>query len=292
MITWQVTTLKNKSLMTSAIQIPFQRRLNALRYPHAGVFALQPANAVDLAQFLESQIFHSGSFAPVLEVAENHPALLSAFNTWIGSLGGPSNLPDLTESSLRILVDWMTSSAVGKVYAARYNGEGAGKETSTGSDVTMAGVTEGENAPSASLPFPLATPPVSGNGNIVLDCSSEEFRAELESLAGVLGVPVSDDVSITLAVVSNLVARKLNDAALEAAAGGEGEKAPGEEAFDNIPLGFSTGDVALDRAAKVLRLLYIADLRDLQSKINDLIQAVQNYTANPKTDARLGRVGK
>ena len=49
---------------------------------------------------------------------------------------------------------------------------------------------------------------------------------------------------------------------------------------------------ALDDAAKVLRLLHIQELRDLQTKINETIVSVQSITANPKTDSRLGRVGR
>lgn len=42
----------------------------------------------------------------------------------------------------------------------------------------------------------------------------------------------------------------------------------------------------------MLRILYIQDLRDLQTRANELIVAVQNVTANPKTDTKLGKVGK
>jgi hypothetical protein len=56
--------------------------------------------------------------------------------------------------------------------------------------------------------------------------------------------------------------------------------------------GFDTGDYVLNHAAKILRLLYIHNLRDLQTCINECIVAVQNVTANPKTDTKLGKVGK
>lgn len=56
-------------------------------------------------------------------------------------------------------------------------------------------------------------------------------------------------------------------------------------------LGFDTGDYVMNQAAKVLRLLYIHDLRKLQTQINECIVAVQGLTANPKTDTKLGKVG-
>jgi hypothetical protein len=50
-------------------------------------------------------------------------------------------------------------------------------------------------------------------------------------------------------------------------------------------------DSAVNEAAKILRLLHVAELRDLQTKINEAIVRVQAITANPKTDQKLGRVG-
>ena len=57
-------------------------------------------------------------------------------------------------------------------------------------------------------------------------------------------------------------------------------------------LGFDTGDYVLNTACKVLRLLYIHDLRALQTSVNECIVSVQAITADPKTDTRLGKVGK
>jgi len=67
----------------------------------------------------------------------------------------------------------------------------------------------------------------------------------------------------------------------------------GERAsLDDTPLGFSTGDELTDEASKILRMLHIKNLRELQTLINESIVKVQNVTANPKTDQRLGKVGR
>jgi len=57
-------------------------------------------------------------------------------------------------------------------------------------------------------------------------------------------------------------------------------------------LGFTTGDKSVDRAATVLRLLYIDDLRSLQTQVNEIVSTLQDFTANPKTDSKLGKVGR
>lgn len=62
-------------------------------------------------------------------------------------------------------------------------------------------------------------------------------------------------------------------------------------ALDQLVLGLDTGDVVLNNAARVLRLLHIEELRKLQTAINETIVSIQVITADPKTDERLGQVG-
>lgn len=66
----------------------------------------------------------------------------------------------------------------------------------------------------------------------------------------------------------------------------EGKPFPFEKGNDVI-----TDEKALDKAARILRLLQIHTLRELQTKINETIVAVQDLTADPRTDTKLGKVG-
>lgn len=62
--------------------------------------------------------------------------------------------------------------------------------------------------------------------------------------------------------------------------------------LDNLPVGLQIDDPDVRRAAAVLRLLHGIELQQLQVNINQVINELQQLTANPKTDARLGRVGR
>lgn len=47
-----------------------------------------------------------------------------------------------------------------------------------------------------------------------------------------------------------------------------------------------------DKAIKILRLMNIEQLRHLQTQINILTVEVQKVTADPKTDLKMGKVGR
>lgn len=95
---------------------------------------------------------------------------------------------------------------------------------------------------------------------------------------------------MTLEACSKLICKRLNPSAVQN---------PNQFIVKGKPfpimetdVGYELGDAVLNRAAKVLSLLYIQDLRDLQTKINEAIVSVQSITANPKTDTKLGKVGR
>ena len=57
-------------------------------------------------------------------------------------------------------------------------------------------------------------------------------------------------------------------------------------------LDFTTGNKHVDAAAIILRVLYILDVRQSQNQLNEIVTFIQRFTANPKTNPNLGKVGK
>lgn len=100
-----------------------------------------------------------------------------------------------------------------------------------------------------------------------------------------LDVPQHPDHLITLQAISRLVQNHLSTAALK------------EPLLKNagVPLeemyGGEVNHPELEIPIKILRLLQIQSVRQLQTGINETIVAVQNITADPKTDTKLGKVG-
>jgi hypothetical protein len=72
-----------------------------------------------------------------------------------------------------------------------------------------------------------------------------------------------------------------------AAAAAAAADAPGA-----FPLGFAAPSAELARPAALLRLCHVGQLRALQSRADAALVAAQEATADPRTDASLGRVGR
>lgn len=122
------------------------------------------------------------------------------------------------------------------------------------------------------------------------DFKGKPFKREVNSLAKLLRVPRHPNQSLTLAACGKLVRERLNPAVLRKPKSKivRGKPFP----VMSVAPGFNLTDTALENAAKCLALLYIQDIRKLQTKINETIVRMQSFTANPKTDTRLGKVGK
>lgn len=123
------------------------------------------------------------------------------------------------------------------------------------------------------------------------------FKKGVEALARILQVTKHPDPTIVLAACRLVIEEKLNEETLKTVAEDTAGKADIEKKskhFNVTPkeCGFDLDDPVLSEAAKVLRLLHIKELRELQTKINELIVAVQVLTADPKTDQALGQVGR
>lgn len=73
----------------------------------------------------------------------------------------------------------------------------------------------------------------------------------------------------------------------------ESASEPGDAAsVSSMPSGLQLSSEAMEQAAAVLRALYVDDMRELQHIVNDVLASVQEYTADPKTNAALGQVGR
>lgn len=138
---------------------------------------------------------------------------------------------------------------------------------------------------SASIPNVVADNPLD-----CLDFGGDDFKNGVECIAKMLKISPHPNPLVTLKACSKLICSRLNP---------ESIKNPNDFIIKGTPFpyedaikGYDLGDPILSKAAKSLRLLYIQNLRDLQTQCNERIVFVQNMTANPKTDTKLGKVGK
>lgn len=126
--------------------------------------------------------------------------------------------------------------------------------------------------------------------------ASPEVRASIEGLLTLLGVPTSlqahqvdDALSVCSDLVDFLISRQTAD--------NDGQDAVASGLVDgmdleSVCLGFGLDDAVVGRFAKVMRVLHIRQLRELQNGINEVMADMQAVTANPKTNSKLGKVGR
>jgi len=169
------------------------------------------------------------------------------------------------------LVDWLLAHAIRLEYAenaAKYNSMGHSDRRN-----------KAEGAGESSLDESLV--------NLTVD--NPDLKAGVMSLSKLLSLPQHPDHFVLLQAVRSLIEGKLS--LKSSKSGKKYDKKADIIPLKKVDLGFDTGDSAVNEAAKIIRLLHVTDLRELQTRINEAIVAVQAITANPKTDQSLGRVG-
>lgn len=180
---------------------------------------------------------------------------------------------------------------------------------------------------------------------IIFLVNSEEFKEGVKQLAEVLNVPRHPDHTVVLEACCKLIVQRLSDEALQKVQTQpnvkvkdlkrgkmltgvllslestlvilcflqltfrfESHNVQGEQMkLENFKLGFDTNDPVLNNVCRVMRLLHVHELRDLQvffslsllcillslqNAINETIVAVQSVSADPKTALSQAKVGR
>jgi RLL motif-containing protein 1 len=256
-----------------------QRRLEALEYPQATTFSITDIKQVHaLVSWLEDTKIRFYTVEERPKLRKYNSQFPTNFKEYLTELGCTRTYND---KDLTPVIDWLTARAISYQYqdnADEYNRKAEEYQKKHKLDQVLEEL------------------------NKNTDYNSEEFRQAVLSLARVLELPESEDTLLMLKASARMIERKFSAKALAEARRTAQTAKPSTAATSSssqtdallreLPLGFHSDDEEVDKAAKILRLLYISDLRDLQTKINQLIISIQNYTANPKSDTSLGRVGK
>jgi len=241
----------------------YVRKLTALRFHNAQTFSLQDEKQVrNLVVWLEDQkirFYDTKDREPLRDVESQY--WIGALKKYLSDLKCP--VDNLSEKD--VIVNWLISYAVHLEFeenASKYNDE------------------------STNLPISK----VDTNSWLhSIDANDGDLIKGIEMLRQALRIPNHPNHITVLQAVSKLIQERLASKHMKT-------NTPKQKTtyldLDEISLGFNIDDSAVREAAKILRLLQIHQLRDLQTKINQSIVTVQMLSANPKTDQSLGKVGR
>ncbi|KAK3609276.1 hypothetical protein CHS0354_001876 [Potamilus streckersoni] len=247
----------------------FRRKLLALGYPQPDSFNTQDENQFrSIIVWLEDQKIRHYKIEERASLRSiSSPDWVKALHSYLMDLECPYQ-----QSEKNCVIEWLLAYAVRLEY---------GDNVDKYKGVTAETLTQAVTKPA---------PGVSSNPLDNLNFDDPDFKAGIASLSVLLQIPPHQDHVEMLKAICLLVKNKLSKEAIEQVSKDTGKVE--HIALDQMELGFDTGDYIINEAAKVLRLIHLHDLRELQTTINQAIVGVQNVTANPKTDSRLGKVGR
>ncbi len=258
----------------------FSRKLAALNYhsPGAEIPLDSTEDVKPLVVWLEDQKIRHYKIeerAPLRDTAGKE--WVTVFKSYLKTLECPYRV----ELDLPAVVDWLLGVAI------RYEFD----ELSESNPDLRRGI--GEKGPVSSLSRQLSMP--AQGSPLDIPPTDQTFISGTQALAKLLKIAPHPDPTVLLSAARIVIQEKLADSATTA----KGKDAASKDA-DTVKefkitakeCGFELGDPVLNEAAKVLRLLHLQELRQLQTRINEIIVAVQQITANPKTNQALGKVGR
>mmetsp|Transcript_32373 Transcript_32373/g.54325 ORF Transcript_32373/g.54325 Transcript_32373/m.54325 type:complete len:279 (+) Transcript_32373:163-999(+) len=268
--------------------------LRGLEYPSVETFEVEDTGKFqELVLWLEDTKirFYKPDERTKLRATDAHAEWEAAFSKFLGDMG--CDIESTVKNRGKIM-DYMLFQAVGFNYkdeAARLNALAGKLKPPEPAASSASQVNKGKRS-RAQMQSQAAQPNFD-------QLDTPEFLGALTKLAELLKVPVrSDEPAKLLKATLGAAQRVLAPAVLEAAAAADqltANQPNGEKLFglakSSFPLGFDLGDAELEAVSILLRVLYVNDLRALQSQIDHFIVEMQEITADPKTDAKLGRVG-
>lgn len=239
----------------------FRRKLQALDHPNPSETFTEEAAFRNLVLWVEDQKIRHYTIDDRTALRNiTSTDWMKAYQKYLEDLGCP--FPNADRNAV---IDWMLGCAVQLEY---------GDNVEKYKAVSAASLSQKSSNPLENLDF-----------------NDPDFKAGVASLAQLLQIPPHLDHLVVLKAICLLVKEKLSKEALEKTAKEKGTKPKPVLPLDKVELGFETPDYMTQEAAKILRLLHIRELRELQTLANEAIIAVQSLTANPKTDTKLGKVG-
>ena len=243
------------------------RKLRALEYHHPDTFNINNEGELrNLIVWLEEKCIRRCKPEELIQLKDiKSDAWVGSLKTYLAALKCPvENL-----SQKVCVINWLLSHAVQLRFA---------ENTEKYNQVHLA---KSKTAADKSALFSSTT-----------TIDDPELIVGIEKLRNLLKIPHHDDKVLVLRAVAKVIEDNLSDDAINAAKQNRNTAKSEFLSLGDTALGFTTKDPALDEVAKILRLLQIHNLRDLQTQINSAIVATQKITANPKTDQSLGRVGR
>lgn len=256
----------------------FSRKLTALNYhsPNEEVPLSKTEDLKPLVVWLEDQKIRHYKIEERNSLRDaTGKDWVTAFKEYLKTMECPYRV----ELDLPAALDWLLGIAV------RYEFE----EVADSNPDVRRGI--GQKGSATSLSRQMSLP--KGGSALDIPLTDPTFVSGTKALANILQIAPHHDPTVLLTAARIVIQEKLAESATSTCNGGAKEDRVDKEfTITAKECGFDLGDPVLNEAAKVLRLLHLQELRQLQTRINELIVAVQGITADPKTNQSLGKVGR